>query len=189
MQLQQMKDNLHMHMQQQVAAAQHQQQQQHFQQQHQQQQAMSSHPYQSSAYPPTMRHPGSAGGAYGGAASAPYSQSMQQFQPQPEHQHQQQQQQHALPQRQQQQQLMNAAYDNQVWTEYQDDLGRVYAAPKPVLFMNWTSVLLCAVAVIRTQVLPQRDHKCDAVGSPTPRHSALVIFRIQNSTAWRCTCA
>ncbi len=142
MQLQQMKDSLQMQMQQQYSSNVQQQaavaqQQQHYQQQQQQ---IPSLPYQSSSYPPALRHPGSAGSGYGGAGSS-YGQSMPPYQAQPEHQ-----QQHTLAQRQQQQpgQQMSAPYDNQVWTEYQDDLGRVYATT-PAQSILWTETAFAII--------------------------------------------
>ncbi len=69
---------------------------------------------------------------YGQAGGAYHHHHQQQ-----EHQLQQQRMQQQQQQQQQQQPLLapqsGVAYDNQVWTEYQDDLGRVCVAPPELL--------------------------------------------------------
>jgi hypothetical protein len=116
----------HQHQQQQMQQQQHHhhhQQQQHHMLPHQYNQQPQSMPSQSALpYPSPIAY--AAAGQYGQAGGAYHHQQQQ------EHHVQQQQ---RVQQQQQQQPLLapqsGVAYDNQVWTEYQDDLGRVCVAP------------------------------------------------------------
>jgi hypothetical protein len=92
---------------------------------------------------------------------------------QPEHQQQRMQQQAAAPQH-------SATYDNQVWTEYQDDLGRVYVG------ISHLGALLLADMSLAAQVLPQRVDQRDTVG-PAPCCAALVMVCV--AMMWRALAA
>jgi hypothetical protein len=133
MQLLQIKESLQQQQmqQQQQQHHHHHQQQQHHMLPHQYNQQPQSMPSQSALpYPSPMAY--AAAAQYGQAGGAYHQQQQQQ-----EHQLQQQRMQQQQQQQQQQQPLLapqsGVAYDNQVWTEYQDDLGRVCVAPPELL--------------------------------------------------------
>jgi hypothetical protein len=83
----------------------------------------------------------------------------------------------ALPQQQQQvpAQQQCLAFDTQVWTEHQDDLGRLCVA-----CLSLTHIAACTVYVTLQQVLSQRHHKHYSVGPPPPHPPSFV------NTLWRC---